>query len=78
VCKNLCFAKPNRLLISKLDIYIFNYNFISVHSTLSKCIDEQTGKKLNVPTTPAMKAGIAYHVWNFAELLGVSTYVHSA
>jgi transposase-like protein/IS1 family transposase len=46
-------------------IFFLYYNFCRPHMTLSKATDDHKGK----PTTPAMAAGLANHVWKLAELL---------
>ena len=48
-----------------LALWFLYYNFCRPHATLSKGKD---GAK-NSPTTPAMAAGLADHVWTLAELL---------
>ena len=38
-------------------IYFFHYNFVRVHQTLR--------------STPAMKAGVADHLWTLEEMVGL-------
>ena len=48
-----------------LALWFLYYNFCRPHMTLSKGKRGQRG----TPTTPAMAAGFADHVWSLAELL---------
>jgi hypothetical protein len=57
------------LLAAKFDLNVAAYNFIKPHSTLSKRFDKQSGKKCNIPTTPAMAAGLTSRPWTYSELL---------
>ena len=48
-----------------LALWLLYYNFCRPHATLSKGQKGQRGQ----PTTPAMAAGLANHVWSLADLL---------
>lgn len=48
-----------------LALYFLFYNFCRAHMTLSKATDDRPSR----PTTPAMAAGLADHVWTVQELL---------
>jgi IS1 family transposase len=48
-----------------LALWFLYYNFCRPHATLSKAIDGQSRR----PTTPAIAAGLADHVWSLGELL---------
>jgi hypothetical protein len=67
--KSYRFAKSLAWLKSKLAITLVYYNFIMPHSTLSHQVDPKTGKKIYLPTTPAMSAGITNKPLTFPELL---------
>jgi IS1 family transposase len=45
-----------------VDIHFMHYNFCRPHMTLTK------GHPLHYPTTPAMAAGVADHVWSLEEV----------
>ncbi|MFL5496197.1 MAG: hypothetical protein ACJ8DC_17565, partial [Gemmatimonadales bacterium] len=45
-----------------VDLHFMHYNFCRVHMTLTKA------HPLHYPTTPAMAAGIADHVWSVEEV----------
>ena len=48
-----------------LALWFLYYDFCRPHMTLSKGKQGEKGR----PTTPAMAAGLADHVWTLAELL---------
>ncbi|GHT22347.1 hypothetical protein FACS189464_0350 [Bacteroidia bacterium] len=56
--KSLTFAKEKPYFQARLNIIIFVYNFIKIHSTLSKNPD-----KSRTPRTPALCAGIISQNW---------------
>lgn len=48
-----------------VDIHMMHYNFCRPHTTLTKA------HPLHYPTTPAMAAGVAKHVWSLEEVCGL-------
>jgi IS1 family transposase len=50
--------------MAALSLYFMAYNFIHVHSTLTK-------ERKGVHTTPAMAAGVADHVWKVEEIINL-------
>jgi hypothetical protein len=71
VRKGMTYAKAINYLKAKITICIAAYNFIRPHSSLSYHEDANSGKKIYIPTTPAMASGITDHPWTYLELLGV-------
>jgi hypothetical protein len=69
--KSLTFARSIDYLCTKFAICILFYNFIRPHSTLSKRIDKETGKKFTVPITPAMAAGLTDRPLKLSEILAL-------
>ena len=63
--KSLTFAKSVRWLRAKFAICVAFYNFLRPHETLSRGKDRKFR-----PKTPAMAAGITYHIWTTKELVG--------
>jgi len=57
------FSKKVENLVAAISLHFMHYNFVQPHRTLTK----QNGR----PTTPAMAAGIADHVWTFSEIAGL-------
>jgi hypothetical protein len=53
--ENLAFA---------VSLHYMHYNFARPHKTLTKAAN-------GYPTTPAMAAGVADHVWTLAEIAGL-------
>lgn len=47
-----------------LSLYFMAYNFVHVHSTLTK-------ERKGIKTTPAMAAGVADHVWKVEEIVAI-------
>jgi hypothetical protein len=46
-----------------VSLHFMYYNFGRPHQTLTK--------RFGKPTTPAMAAGVAHHVWSFSEIAGL-------
>ncbi len=57
------FSKKVDNLMAAISLYFMHYNFARPHQTLTK--------KHGRPTTPAMAAGIADHVWTLTEIAGL-------
>jgi hypothetical protein len=57
------FSKKVENLAHAVSLYYMHYNFGRPHQTLTK----QYGR----PTTPAMAAGVAGHVWSYWEIAGL-------
>ena len=55
------FSKKAENLAAAVSLHFLHYNFARPHKTLSE----------NRPTTPAMAAGIADHVWTVEEIVGL-------
>lgn len=55
------FSKKVENLEHAIALHFMYYNFARPHKTLSK----------NAPTTPAMAAGVAHHVWSIRKILGL-------
>jgi hypothetical protein len=55
-----------------VSLHFMHYNFARPHATLTKAAN-------HVPTTPAMAAGVADHVWTLTEIaVLLDQYEHSA
>jgi IS1 family transposase len=61
------FSKKVENLAHAVSLHYMHYNFARPHQTLSKGRDGQKGK----PTTPAMAAGVADHMWSVWEIAGL-------
>lgn len=57
------FSKKVENLMAAVSLHFMHYNYSRPHQTLTK--------KYGRPTTPAMAAGIAGHVWTLAEIAGL-------
>ncbi len=57
------FSKKTENLMAAVSLHFMHYNFARPHMTLTK----QYGR----PTTPAMAAGVADHVWTLTEIAGL-------
>jgi len=57
------FSKKVENLMAAISLHFMHYNYARPHMTLTK----QYGR----PTTPAMAAGIADHVWTLTEIAGL-------
>jgi IS1 family transposase len=55
------FSKKVENLTAAVSLHFLHYNFARPHKTLSK----------PYPTTPAMAAGVADHVWSLEEIVGL-------
>jgi IS1 family transposase len=55
------FSKKVENLAAAVSLHFLHYNFVRPHKTLSK----------PYPTTPAMAAGVADHVWTLEEIAGL-------
>jgi hypothetical protein len=53
------FSKKADNLAAAISLHYLAYNFAKLHGTLSKG---------SYPTTPAMAAGVADHVWTLTEI----------
>ena len=58
------FSKKLKNHMHAVSLYFMHYNFARPHTTLSKA-------NKGYPTTPAMAAGLADHVWTIQEMLGL-------
>jgi IS1 family transposase len=57
------FSKKVENLMAAISLHFMHYNYARPHQTLTK--------KYGQPTTPAMAAGIADHVWSLTEIAGL-------
>jgi IS1 family transposase len=57
------FSKKLENLTAAVSLHFMYYNFARPHQTLTK--------KAGKPTTPAMAAGVADHVWSLTEIAGL-------
>lgn len=57
------FSKKVENLMAAVSLHFMHYNFARPHITLTK--------QYGAPTTPAMAAGIADHVWTLTEIAGL-------
>ncbi|MDR1297552.1 MAG: transposase, partial [Deltaproteobacteria bacterium] len=67
--KCLTFCKSLDFLKAKLAICLLYYNFIRPHASLSYAFNNDKGKKILVPITPAMAAGITDRPLTLEELV---------
>jgi len=58
------FSKKVENLAHAVSLHYMHYNFARPHQTLTKA-------RGGYPTTPAMAAGVADHVWTYAEIAGL-------
>jgi hypothetical protein len=58
------FSKKIENLAHTVSLHYMHYNFARPHKTLTKAAN-------GYPTTPAMAAGVADHVWTLAEIAGL-------
>jgi len=58
------FSKKVENLAHAVSLHYMHYNFARPHTTLTKAAG-------GYPTTPAMAAGVADHVWTVAEIVGL-------
>src|SRR5207237_10064045 len=58
------FSKKVENLAAAVSLHFMYYNFARPHQTLTKA-------RKGYPTTPAMAAGIADHVWTLEEIAGL-------
>lgn len=58
------FSKKVENLAHAVSLHYFHYNFARPHTTLTKAAG-------GYPTTPAMAAGVADHVWTLTEIAGL-------
>ncbi len=49
--------------MAAVSLHFMHYNFARPHMTLTK--------RYGTPTTPAMAAGVADHVWTLVEIAGL-------
>lgn len=61
------FSKKVENLAASVSLHFMYYNFARPHKTLFK----------PYPTTPAMAAGVSYHVWSMEEILGLLNSTNS-
>jgi len=59
------FSKKAENHAHAVSLYFMYYNFCRPHQTLTKAHPQ------HYPTTPAMAAGVAVHIWKVEELLGL-------
>lgn len=57
------FSKKVENLAAAVSLHFMHYNFARPHQTLTK--------RNKYPTTPAMEAGVADHVWTIEEIVGL-------
>ncbi len=57
------FSKKVDNLMAAVSLHFMHYNYARPHQTLTK--------RYGTPTTPAMAAGLAYHVWTLTEIAGL-------
>jgi hypothetical protein len=57
------FSKKVENLAHAVSLHYMHYNFARPHQTLTK--------RFGKPTTPAMAAGVADHVWSIWEIAGL-------
>ncbi len=57
------FSKKVENLMAAVSLHFMHYNFARPHMTLTK--------RYGAPTTPAMAAGVADHVWTLTEIAGL-------
>ncbi len=57
------FSKKVENLMAAVSLHFMHYNYARPHMTLTK--------KYGRPTTPAMAAGLADHVWSLTEIAGL-------
>lgn len=66
------FSRKVENLAAAVSLHFMFYNFARPHATLTKATNR-------VPTTPAMAAGVADHVWSLTEIaVLLDQYEHSA
>ena len=58
------FSKKVENLAHAVSLHYMHYNFARPHKTLTKA-------RNGYPTTPAMAAGVADHVWTLTEIVGL-------
>jgi hypothetical protein len=58
------FSKKVENLAAAVSLHFMHYNFARPHKTLTKA-------RKGYPTTPAMAAGVADHVWSLEEIAGL-------
>jgi len=65
------FSRKVENLTCAVSLHFMHYNFARPHTTLTKAAN-------HVPTTPAMAAGVADHVWSLSEIaILLDQYEHS-
>jgi IS1 family transposase len=57
------FSKKAENLVAAVSLHFMYYNFARPHQTLTK--------RYGTPTTPAMAAGVADHLWTLTEIAGL-------